>query len=392
MNSWKTYIENRLATAKNREQYRFLKSFDAIEPGYLIKNGKHYLNLSANDYLGLASAHSSIDDRNSIEEGTLGAGASRLITGNLPSHTELEHALADWKKTPSALVFPSGYQTNLGLITALAGRGDGLFCDRFNHASIFDGCLLSGAHLYRYKHNDLNELEALLAEKECKKRIIITDGVFSMDGDLADLPSLNRLAQTYDALLIVDEAHATGVLGKKGAGSWNHFNLAWQEHVVLMGTLSKAVGAQGGFVCGSEALINCLINFSRAFIYSTGISPYLATASLNNIHRIQTDTNLIDSLRENTRFFRQTLMDYNIPTPDHPTPIIPIIAGESQKALQMADTLNQSGIIALAFRPPTVPEGTARLRLSLSAAHKKEDLKRAAECIAGLTSRMECVG
>ncbi len=389
MNSWKTYIENHLESAKDRDQYRFLKTFDAIEPGYLIKNGKRYLNLSANDYLGLAASQPSTQVIKN-DKGPAGAGASRLITGNLPSHTELEHTLANWKKTPSALIFPSGYQTNLGLITALAGRGDGLFCDRFNHASIFDGCLLSGAHLYRYKHNDLSELEALLAENKCKKRMIITDGVFSMDGNLADLPGLNRLAQRYDALLIVDEAHATGVLGETGAGSWNHCNLAWQEHVVLMGTLSKAVGAQGGFVCGSEALTNYLINFSRAFIYSTGISPYLATVSLNNINRIQTDANLIDSLHDNTRFFRQTLMDHTIPVPDHPTPIIPIIIGESQKALQMANNLFQSGIVALAFRPPTVPEGTARLRLSISAAHKKEDLKRAAECIAGLT-RMDCV-
>ncbi len=386
---WAKKIKERLLEAEKRGLYRSMRIVDTIEPGYVVIERERYLNLCANDYLGLSA------DSFTLEEGKIladiippGAAASRLITGNFALHQELERILADWKETEAALVFPSGYQTNVGLLTSLTAKGDAIFSDRLNHASIVDGCLLSGATLHRYRHNDLDDLETLLKTKRPRKRLIVTDGVFSMDGDLAPLREINELAKQYEALLVVDEAHASGVLGNNGSGTWSHFELPWEKHVILMGTLSKAIGCQGGFICASREIIDYLINFCRSFIYSTGLSPYLAGLAHYNITRIRTEPSYMESLRRANQTFREALHNNGLETPDLPTPIIPLILGGSGKALACAKALEEEKIIALAIRPPTVPEGTERLRLTISAAHKTEDLQHAAAVIAREVQKM----
>jgi 8-amino-7-oxononanoate synthase len=390
---WNTYIQQKLTKAHTENRYRCLRDYDSFQPSYLIKNNRHYLNLCSNDYLGLASDIESQEEAK-ILAGILpsGSGASRLVTGNLVIHSELEKMLANWKGTESALVFPSGFQTNLGLISALANKGDALFSDKLNHASIIDGCSLSGAAFHRYRHKDPGDLESLLKTKRPKKRIIITDGVFSMDGDIAPLPDLNKIAKRYGALLIVDEAHATGVLGANGAGSWSHYGLPVEDHVILMGTMSKALGVQGGYICASRAIIDYLINYCRAFIYSTGLSPLLAGVIHYNIARVQSSPHLIESLHKATGSFQNSLKEHGVDFTPSQTPIIPVIIGESAKAVACAEKLYAQGIVASAIRPPTVPDGTARLRLSISAAHTLDDLHRAAAEIAKiLLSKNEVV-
>ncbi|MBD3265866.1 8-amino-7-oxononanoate synthase [bacterium] len=381
--SWETYITDRLHLAHEKNQHRSMKVFDSFQPGYLIRNGKQILNLCSNDYLGLAS------DAEGKEEAKLladilpyGGGASRLVTGNLAIHHELEKSLAAWKGTEGAVIFPSGYQTNVGLLSSLAAKGDAIFCDRLNHASLLDGCRLSGATLHRYRHNDLDDLETLLKTKRPRKRIIVTDGVFSMDGDIAPLREIYQLAKGYGAILIVDEAHATGVLGEKGAGSWSHFGLPLDDNIILMGTLSKAVGGQGGYVCASKKMVDYLTNYCRALIYSTSLSPLLAGLAHYNIHRIQDQPELIDSLNQACQTFKQALTENQVPFEDSSTPILPIILGSSQKAIQCSERLMEQDIAAAAIRPPTVPEGTSRLRVSVSASHSANDLTRAAKAVA----------
>lgn len=381
--NWSTFFSQRLHKAEQENLYRSLETWDNLKPGYLNREGELYINLSSNDYLGLCT------DMNTHEEAVLlaeilppGASASRLITGNLAIHVELEKMLAEWKKTEAALVFPSGYQTNIGLISALAGRGDSIFCDRLNHASIMDGCRMTESNFLRYRHADLNDLEQQIQQQGNGKRIIITDGVFSMDGEIAPLRELNELAQRYDALLIVDEAHATGVIGPQGAGSWAHSKLRQQEHVILMGTLSKAIGAQGGFICASKMIIEYLKNYCRSFIYSTGLSPFLAGIAHYNIARIRTEKHLLQKLRKNIRIFHTALKKELHEIPEMQTPILPIIIGEAQAAIDCAQRLRDERIVVLPIRPPTVPEGTARLRVSISAAHVPQDLRESAKIIA----------
>jgi len=381
--TWNLFFQNRIQTAKDKNQHRSLPVFDTFQPGYLVQNGNRYLNLCANDYLGLAADPASQEEGRLLAEILpLGSGASRLMTGNLIIHKELEKLLAEWKGTEAALVFPSGYQANVGVISALAGRGDAIFSDKWNHASIVDGCLLSGAAFYRYQHADLNNLDSLLQSKQGRKKLIITDGVFSMDGDLAPLLELSRLAKEHGALLLVDDAHGTGVLGPGGAGSLAHLGVPWDEQILIMGTLSKAIGAQGGFLCGSRAAIEYLVNYCRGFIYSTGISPWLAGIAHSNISRIRSDATLGERLQSAVQTLQEALRGQGIAVPVSPTPIIPIILGGSERALRCSKALLAKGIVAKAIRPPTVSQGSSRIRLSLCAAHDADDLKKAASVLA----------
>ncbi len=382
-NIWNQHFDDQLQKANTANRYRSLQMFDTFQPGYLQRGDKSYLNLCSNDYLGFASDPLMKEEAKILSEIIpAGGGASRLVTGNLAIHEELERVLAQWKKTEAALVFPSGFQTNIGLLSTLAGKGDAIFCDKINHASIIDGCRMSGAAFYRYKHNDINDLLTLLKTKRPQKRLIVTDGVFSMDGDIARLEELNKIAKQYEALLIIDEAHATGVLGPEGAGSWAQFGLPWKENIILMGTLSKAIGCQGGFVCASKKIIEYLTNFCRSFIYSTALSPLLAGIAHYNIQRIRTEPQWINSLRDAIQVMQIALQDNGLEIGFHSTPIISIVVGECKETLTLARQLYQEGIVAIAIRPPTVPEGTARLRISVSAAHKPDDLKDAATKIA----------
>lgn len=390
VSSWEIYFQEQIERAKQENRYRYLRTFDGIKPGYLIKNGESYLNLCSNDYLGMASDSEGLEETKLLAEIIpYGAAASRLITGSLVIHEELEKLIASWKGTEAAAVFSSGYQANVGLLSSLAGKGDAIFSDRLNHASIIDGCLLSGASLYRYPHSNLDELEALLKTKRPRKRIIVTDGIFSMDGDIALLPGLNDLAKRYDALLIVDEAHATGVLGKNGAGSWSHFDLPVENHVILMGTMSKAIGAQGGYICANKNVIEYITNYCRGFIYSTALSPLIAGIVHFNICRIQSDPALVQSVQKASGIMQKALKKEGLEVRPSPSPIIPLLIGDSNKAVLCAEKLMDRKIVALAIRPPTVPEGTARLRISVCAAHVDKDLQRAAKEIAKAIKSIE---
>ncbi len=381
-NTWNRYFQIQLKKTQDQSRERVLSVFDTAEPGTVLQEGKRLVNLSSNDYLGLAKDFQTLEEAKILGEILpIGAGASRLITGTFTIHNELEKMLAAWKGTEKALVFPSGFQMNLGVLTTLLNKGDAVFCDKLNHASIIDGCLLSGAQLFRYKHRDMKDLEASLKKSKAGKKLIITDGLFSMDGDLAPLKQLNTLAKKHGALLAVDEAHATGIMGEQGAGCWSYCRLKWEKHVLLMGTLSKAVGTQGGYICASEELIHFLINHCRPFIYSTGISPLLAGMAHFNITRIRDDASLRNRLKANMDAMREALQASGFALPDEPSPIFPVKVGESQRALACARELKRKGFITAAIRPPTVREGTARLRLSVSAAHQPNELVSAVQHI-----------
>jgi 8-amino-7-oxononanoate synthase len=383
LSGWKKFFTTQIKKAKTQNRERALPVFDVPEPGIVIQDGKRIVNLSSNDYLGLAKDPQTLEEAKVLGEILpIGAGASRLITGSMTIHNELDKLLASWKGTEKALVFASGFQMNIGVLSTILGKGDTVFCDKLNHASIIDGCMISGAEFIRYKHKDVKELEALLKQSKSSKKMIVTDGLFSMDGDFAPLEQLNALAKTYGALLAVDEAHATGIMGENGAGCWSHSGLKVEDHVLLLGTLSKAVGAQGGYVCASESVIHYLVNYCRPFIFSTGISPLLAGLAHFNIVRIQDDEFLRNSLLENINTLRDALKEHGFALPDEYSPIFPVKIGDSKLAVACANALKRKGFITAAIRPPTVREGTARLRLSVSAAHHADDLKQAVEHIA----------
>lgn len=341
------------------------------------------LNLASNDYLGLAddprvvaAAHHALD------RWGVGAGASRLVTGHTEAHAELEHALARFKGAEAALVFSSGYAANVGVLTALAGPRDVIFVDRLNHASLFDGARLTRATLRVYRHADLDHLEALLQKAPASgQRLVVTDGVFSMDGTLAPLPGLVELCARYEALLVVDDAHATGVVGPGGRGTPAHFGV--DDHVpVRIGTLSKALGTQGGFVAGSQELIDLMVNQARAFIYSTGLAPAVAAAAREALRIAASEP----ARRERLHHHLHTLHDgleakgYTVVGVE-PAPLRAVVLGEPDRALAEAERLEDVGILAPAIRPPTVPDGTARLRLAPRATHTDADIRRVLDAL-----------
>ena len=340
--------------------------------------GKRALNLASNDYLGLAA-----DARvtKALQEGAekygSGAGASRLVTGHLQAHAELESALASFKEAAASLVFSSGYATNVGVLSALAGPRDYLFLDRLNHASLYDGARLTHGRVKVYRHADPGHLEKLLeGAPDRGTRFIVTDGVFSMDGDLAPLPELVVLADRYDATLVVDDAHGTGVVGPGGKGVAAHFGCADQIPVHI-GTLSKAFGVQGGFVAGSETLIDLLVNRARSFIYSTGIAPAVAAAARESVRIAAEEPGLRQRQQRHVARLRDGLSDmgYDV-LGGPPAPLLAVRVGTPERALHMAECLESEGIRAPAIRPPTVPEGTSRIRLAPRATHSEEDIGR----------------
>lgn len=337
--------------------------------------GRRVLNFCSNDYLGLADDPRLKEAAAAcLKEEGVGAGASRLISGNMASHQRLEEALARFKGTESCLLFSTGYMANVGIISAIFGRGDIIFSDRLNHASIVDGILLSRAEFRRYPHRDMAALEEILRSASgFKQRGIITDSVFSMDGDMAPLQEIVALAQKYECLVMIDEAHALGVMGRGGRGLAEHFGV--EEKIdIQMGTLSKAAGCFGAYCCGSKTLISYLVNKARSFIYTTGMPPSIAAAAHRAVEIIETEPRLRQSLWENTRYMKEALDRIGFNTLDSETPIIPIIVGESERAVAFSSRLFQEGILVSAIRPPTVPSRTARLRLTVTAAHTREDL------------------
>lgn len=366
----------RLDAQQQAQRYRRHVCVQSPQGPLLQIDGREYLAFASNDYLGLASHPQVVE---ALQQGAtrwgVGGGSAHLVTGHMQPHEELAQTLADWTGREAALLFGSGYQANLAVLTALLQSGDHLLHDRLNHASLLDGGRLSGARFQRYLHNDMVSLAAHLAR--CQgDTLIATDGVFSMDGDLAALPDICTLAGQHDAWVMVDDAHGLGVLGATGAGTLEHFGLDAQQVPVLMGTLGKALGTSGAFVAGSRELIDSLIQFARPYIYTTSSSPAVACATLASVRLAREDTERRQHLQALIRLFRHEAGLLGLPLMDSPTAIQPLLVGDSGRALAMSQRLRERGIWVTAIRPPTVPEGGARLRITLTAAHSPQQVEQ----------------
>ena len=333
-------------------------------------DGRELVSFCSNDYLGLANDPALVAAACAgAHAWGVGSGASHLVSGHLGAHAALEDRLATFTGFARALLFSTGYLANLGIVPALVGRGDAVFSDKLNHASLIDAVHLSRAESRRYAHGDLEALERQLKQSTARRKLILTDAVFSMDGDLAPLPGLLELAERFDAWLVVDDAHGFGVLGAQGRGALAHFGLAPSPRVVYMGTLGKAAGASGAFVAGSAELIEWLLQRARSYIFTTGSSPLIACALLTSVELIEGGDARRAHLRALADQLRSGLADTHWKLPPSPTAIQPILIGDNFAALHVAGALAERGLWVPAIRPPTVPKGSARLRVSLSAAH-----------------------
>ena len=349
-------------------------------------DGRPMLSFCSNDYLGLANHPEVIAAlRRGAERWGVGSGAAHLVNGHCAAHEALEEALAEFTGRPRALLFSTGYMANLGVISALAGRADTVFEDRLNHASLLDGAILSRATLRRYPHGDTAALGRMAAEGP--PRLIATDGVFSMDGDLAPIPALARIARETGAWLLVDDAHGLGVLGREGRGTLDHLGLDAQAVPILMGTLGKALGTFGAFVAGSEELIETLVQRARSYIYTTAAPPALAEATRTSLALARREGWRRERLQTLIQRLRAGAAQLGLPLADSSTPIQPLMAGSAAQALAWGQGLESAGILVTPIRPPTVPEGTARLRITLSAAHTESDVDRLLDALGALPRR-----
>lgn len=376
-----------LAQKKSQQLYRNTKEISSAQAAHIIYQGQSRLMLASNDYLGLID-HPEIKEsaKEAINTYGVGSGGSRLTTGTLPLHNQLESALASFKHTEKALIFNTGYMANVGIISALGIKDSIIFSDELNHASIIDGCRLSHAKTVVYKHNDMKDLAEKLQEHAGCQGLIVTDAVFSMGGDIAPLPDIMALAEQYHVLTMVDEAHATGIIGATGRGIVEHFGLNRQPDV-LMGTLSKALAAEGGYVCGSQLLIDYLRNTARSYIFSTSLSPAVLAAATKALELLENQPSMVHQLQKNTRIFCKTLQQEGIEAHSD-TAIVPIVLHDEELALRVAEELNRQNIFISPIRYPTVPKGQAMLRAALMATHTPEELRQAAHTIGQTIARL----
>jgi 8-amino-7-oxononanoate synthase len=369
-------LRQRLAERQQQSRYRKRRTMTSAPDARVELNGRAFLQFCSNDYLGLAN-HPKLVAAMQVAAADygVGSGASHLVCGHSQFHHDLELRLAKITGRDRALLFSTGYMANLGTVTALLGKGDHILEDRLNHASLLDAGLLSGARFQRFQHNDLADLERRLQKlPEDGHRLIVVDAVFSMDGDMAPLPELAALAQKYHAWLMADDAHGFGVLGEQGGGSAEYFGLGQGELPVLMGTLGKGIGSFGAFVAGSEELIESLIQFARPYIYTTAMPPAVAAASLASLNLLAEESWRRSHLQELIAYFRQRAIVLGLPLMASATAIQPLMMGDESSALALSEELEQRGILVSAIRPPTVPVGSSRLRITLSASHSKQDL------------------
>ena len=379
----KEILTARLAEVKESGLYRRLRAVESAQDAAIILEGQEVLLFSSNNYLGLAN-HPALKRaaQEAIERYGCGSGASRLISGSMAVHHELEHRLAALKKTEAALVFPTGYHANIGVLSALMGPDDTILSDSLNHASIIDGCRLSRADTRVYRHADTEHLGELL--KACPatgQRLIVTDSVFSMDGDLAPLTEIIALARQYDAWVMVDEAHATGVFGSHGGGLVEELGLT-EEVDIQMGTLGKALGCVGAFVAGSHELIDWLVNRARSFIYTTAIPPAVAASVLAALDIVEQEPERRQRLWANTRVLADGLRSLGYTLGTTRSQILPVIIGEACETMSVAAAILQRGVFAHGIRPPTVPEGTSRIRVTPMATHTQDHLSRTLDAFA----------
>jgi 8-amino-7-oxononanoate synthase len=373
----KQELEAALAERRAAHLYRTRRVVDGPQGAQLMLDGRTVDNFCSNDYLGLANHPEVVAAfKRGAEQYGVGSGASHLVCGHSRAHHALEEELAAFVNRPRALLFSTGYMANLGAVSALVGRGDVVLEDRLNHASLLDAAQLSGARLQRYLHGDDGSLEQHLAKHEGKRRLIVTDGVFSMDGDVAPLKALAEIAQRNDAWLMVDDAHGLGVLGADGRGSVAQHHLDAEQVPVLMGTLGKAFGTFGAFVAGSEALIETLIQQARSYIYTTAMPPAVAEATRASLRLIINDEWRREKLAALITRFRRGASELGLTLMDSNTPIQPLLIGDAQRAVAVSEALLRHDILISAIRPPTVPEGSARLRITLSAEHSEAQVDR----------------
>ncbi|HOQ42269.1 MAG: 8-amino-7-oxononanoate synthase [Deltaproteobacteria bacterium ADurb.Bin151] len=370
-------FDKKLQQIKADGLHRQMRYLESPQGSHVRIAGEDILMLSSNSYLGLC-----FDDRlrsaahAALEQYGTGSGGSRLTTGSYDIHKKLEEEIAAFKGTEAALVFATGYMANVGIISAVAGKNWVIFSDRLSHASIIDGCRLSGAEIVVYEHCNPADLERKTSRYRGRQGLIVTDGLFSVDGDIAPLPALVEIARKHQLLLMVDDAHATGVLGKNGGGTAEHFGLDGGIDIV-MGTLSKALASEGGFVAGSHSLMDCLVNSARSFIFSTAPAPATIAVSIAALDIVRKEPAARETLRGHSLWFRKELRTMGFNVEDHPTPIISIVLGRPDVAVDFSKRLMAKKIFVSAIRPPTVPAGTSRLRINIMATHKKEELTRA---------------
>jgi glycine C-acetyltransferase len=368
---------------KEQGLYRPLRIIGSANKPVFTVDGKEVINLSSNNYLGLTTHPKLITAAvKATEWYGVGSGAVRTIAGTMTLHEELERRLADFKHTEASLTFQSGFTANVGVLQSMLKDEDVIISDQLNHASIIDGIRLSRAPRKVFPHKDMDGLESVLKETQSARvRLVVTDGVFSMDGDIAPMPDIVNLAERYGAIVMIDDAHASGVLGKNGRGTVNHFGLDGRVQIQI-GTLSKAIGAVGGYVAGDQILRDFLIHMARPFLFSTSQPPGVVASCIAAIDVLEQEPEIIDRLWDNTRFFKQKLSDLGFNTGRSETPITPIIVGEAHQAMALSDKLFERGVFAQGIGFPTVPQGQARLRTMVSAAHTQEQLQQALDAIA----------
>ncbi|MCM8529708.1 MAG: 8-amino-7-oxononanoate synthase [Lentisphaeraceae bacterium] len=365
------FLDKHLTNLENKNRTRSLKNIQKVSAREITLDKTQYLNFSSNDYLGLSSKISISDSKSTSS----GATASRLVSGNLELNSQLEAILSKWKGTEDCLLLNSGYQANTGLIPAIADRHTLIFSDKLNHASIIDGIKLSGAKQIRYKHNDIDDLKTLLLKYKTvdTRKIIISESLFSMDGDYSNLSKLINLSQDFNCLLYIDDAHGSGISGKAGIGPCEFY---MNDIDIYVSTFGKAHGSFGAYCCTNSKFKKYLVNTTRTLIYSTGLPPSLLQQNINSTKKIIIAETERQSLYKNIKNIRKFLQEKSFETIESESPIIPIIVGSDQDALNLSEHLRSDGIICLAIRPPTVPEGTARIRLTVTADHTESDIKQ----------------
>ena len=376
------FLRDQLEDLKRSGLYRSLREVEGPPGTTIVIDGRKLLQFSSNNYLGLAN-HPRLKAAAmaAVDRYGVGSGASRLVCGNLDLNRKLEEKLAQLKKKEAALLYSTGYMANLGVIAALAGEGDLILSDEYNHASIVDACRLSRAQTRVYPHKRMGELEKLLAGAgSSNRRLIVTDGIFSMDGDIAPLPDLVDLAEKYECLLMVDDAHATGVLGPNGGGTGDHFGLA-EKIDVAMGTFGKALGGFGAFVAGDRNVRELLINCSRPFMFTTGLPPSVLAAGIAALEVVEEEPEMRARLWDNANLLRNGIEEMGFTLAGGETQIIPLLAGDASLAMEMSSLLREEGVYIQGIRPPSVPPGSSRLRITVSAAHTRGELAFALEAL-----------
>ena len=381
-------LQARLLARREQALYRQRLTTESPQQPLLKVGGIEFLSFTSNDYLGLAN-HPKVKAamQQGIEQYGVGSGASHLVCGHSAAHEQLEQALAKLTGRSKAVLFSSGYMANTGIISALLDKADGVFEDRLNHASLLDGGLLSGARFQRYQHNDVADLQRRLAKSDVRHKMVVTDSVFSMDGDLAPLADLASTCTQHDAWLMLDDAHGLGVLGPNGGGAALHCDLDEQQAPIYMGTLGKALGVYGAFVAGSEALTDAMVQFARSYIYTTAVPPAVAMAANAAVDLLTEEAWRQGHLQQLIQLFRAGAKDLDLPLMASQTAIQPLLIGDADEAMQVSQALKDMAILVTAIRPPTVPANSARLRITLTAAHTQVQVEQLLAALAALKAK-----